>query len=82
MAVEKKDDEPGVVIKKVLAKSAAESAGVQVGDRLLTLDDRWTDTVADCYTAAGYAKAGTATTIRINSQGKEMELTVTPDSGL
>ncbi len=47
-----KDDLPGVVITSVMHDSAAERAGLKAGDRLLTLDGRWTDTVHDCYAAA------------------------------
>jgi S1-C subfamily serine protease len=55
---------------------------VKAGDRLLTLDGRWTDSVADCYTAAGFVKAGTAVTVVVKRGGKEKELTVKPAAGL
>jgi hypothetical protein len=76
------DDDPGVSIKEVLADSAADRAGLKAGDRLLTLDDRWTDTVADCYAAAGFVKAGTSVTVTIKRSGAEKALTVTPLAGL
>jgi hypothetical protein len=82
MVVEKNDEEPGIVVKEVMPRSPAAEAGLKPGDRLLTLDDRWTDTVADCYTAAGYVKPGAATPVVIKRQGKEMELTVIPRTGL
>ena len=41
-------------MKDVLPESPAALAGIKTGDRLLTLDGRWTDTVADCYIAAGH----------------------------
>jgi hypothetical protein len=77
-----KDEEAGVAIKKVLPDSAAARAGLKAGDRLLTLDDRWTDTVADCYTATSYVKPGTEVTAVIQRDGKEMKLTVKPEEGL
>ena len=46
------DENAGVTVKDVLADSPAAAAGFKAGDRLLTLDGRWTDTVADCYLAA------------------------------
>jgi hypothetical protein len=76
------DSEPGVVIEKVLAGSASARAGLKKGDRLLVLDDRWTESVADSFEAASYVKAGATVTIRIKRDGLEKELTVTPQAGL
>ncbi len=50
------DDEPGVTITKVYAGSPAANAGLLPGDRLLTLDGRWTDSVADAIGAATFVK--------------------------
>jgi PDZ domain-containing protein/aspartyl protease len=79
---QKDDEEPGVTVKEVLADSAAAKAGLKAGDRLLTLDDRWTDSLADCYTATSYVKPGTEVKIVIKRDGKERELRVTPQAGL
>jgi hypothetical protein len=76
------DEESGVTVKTVLPGSAAARGGLQAGDRLLTLDDRWTDSVADCYTATSYVKAGIAVKLRIRRGSQEKELTVTPEPGL
>ena len=57
-------------------------SGLKAGDRLLTLDDRWTDSVADCYAAAGYVEAGTEAVVKIKRDGEEKELTVKPQAGL
>ena len=77
------DDEPaGVAIKEVLPGSAAAEAGLQVGDRLLSIDGRWTDSVVDCYAAASYVKAGTQICIIVERNGIERELTVRPMAGL
>jgi membrane-associated protease RseP (regulator of RpoE activity) len=76
------DDRSGVSIQQVLPGGAAAKAGLQAGDRLLSLDGRWTDSVADCYAAAGYVKAGTVVGIVVEREGKEMELTVKPLPGL
>jgi hypothetical protein len=76
------DEEAGVTVEKVLAGSAAALGGLKAGDRLLTLDGRWTDTVADCYLAATHVKAGTAARLVVKRQGKEVELTVKPVAGL
>lgn len=76
------DHEAGVTVKEVLAGGPAALAGVQPGDRLLTLDDRWTDSVADCYAAAGRVKPGQAVKITIKRGSEEKELTVKPVAGL
>jgi hypothetical protein len=76
------DDEAGVTLKEVLAGSAASAAGLQAGDRLLTLDGRWTDSVADCYAAASHVKPGTAVTVVVRRTSRELELTVKPTFGL
>jgi membrane-associated protease RseP (regulator of RpoE activity) len=76
------DEEAGVTVKEVHAGGPAARAGLLAGDRLLTVDGRWTDTVADCYAAAGQVKAGTAATVVLRRDGKEQQRTVTPSLGL
>ena len=80
--VEKPDEEPGVRIAEVFAGGAAHAAGLNPGDRLLTLDGRWTDSIQDTYEAAALVKPGTAANVRVFREGKELELVVTPRSGL
>jgi membrane-associated protease RseP (regulator of RpoE activity) len=84
LRVDKKadDDQAGVTITEVLPDSAAARAGLKAGDRLLTLDDRWTDTLTDCYRAASYVRPGTEASVVIKRAGKEMTLTVKPEKGL
>jgi hypothetical protein len=76
------DEEAGVTIKGVLPNSPAGLAGLKTGDRLLTLDGRWTDTLADLYAAAGYVKPGAAVPLVVKRDGKEVELKVKPAAGL
>jgi hypothetical protein len=76
------DENDGVVIKEVYAGGPADKGGLKTGDRLLTLDDRWTDSVTDLYAAAGKAKPGEAVKVVVRRAGKELELTVKPGSGL
>jgi S1-C subfamily serine protease len=76
------DDKPGVTIKEVRPGTPAAAAGLKAGDRLLTLDSRWTDSVAECFAAASQIKAGTAVPAVIKRDGKEMEVTVKPAAGL
>jgi predicted metalloprotease with PDZ domain len=82
VAKEAKDAEPGVNVQEVIAGSPAAKAGLKAGDRLLVLAGRWTDSVADCYAAAGYVPAGTEARVRISRNGTEMELTVKVLAGL
>jgi hypothetical protein len=77
-----KDTDPGVNVREVLSGSAAARAGLRAGDRLLSLDGRWTDSVAECYGAAGPVKPGTAAHVRIRRGGKDLTLTVTPVTGI
>ena len=76
------DMEAGVDVKEVMAGSSAAAAGLRPGDRLLTLDGRWTDTVGDCYAAASRVKPGTEAILAVRRDGKALELTVTVKSGL
>lgn len=77
-----KDDDAGVVVSKVYARSAASTGGLKAGDRLLTLDGRWTDTVSDTFLAASLVRAGKPVTLVVKRDGKEVKLTVTPGTGL
>jgi hypothetical protein len=82
MRVEKADDDAaGVTIAEVFAGGAAAKAGVKAGDQLLTLDGRWTDSVADCYQAAENAKPGKPVDLLVRRDGKEKKLTVSPAAG-
>lgn len=79
---DEKDEEAGVEVKEVLAGSPAADAGLKAGDRLLTLDGRWTDSVADCYAAAGYVQPGEIARLLVKRAGKEVALTVKVQAGL
>jgi len=43
---DKDDEEAGVEVKEVLGGGAAAAAGLKAGDRVLTIDGRWTDTIS------------------------------------
>ncbi len=76
------DEEAGVIVKEVLPGTAVAAAGLKLGDRLLTVDDRWTDTLPDLYEAASHIQPGTTVSLRIKRGGTEMEVKVTPRAGL
>ena len=75
-------DEAGVTVREVLAGGAAAAAGLKAGDRLLSIDGRWTDSLPDLYAAAGHVKPGTEAVVRVKRDGKEIELKVKPLTGL
>jgi hypothetical protein len=76
------DSEEGVTIKEVLPGSPAAQAGLQTGDRLLTLDGRWTDSVADAFQAAMQVKSGKEAIVLIRRTAHEMQFTIKPQTGL
>jgi hypothetical protein len=76
------DKDAGVTVKDVLAGSPAAVAGVKAGDRLLTLDGRWTDSLADTYLAASLVKPGESAVVVVRRDGKELDLIVKPAPGL
>lgn len=76
------DEDAGVIVKDVLAGSAAAVGGLKPGDRLLTLDGRWTDSVPDTYLAASLVKPGRAVAVVVRRDGKDVKLIVTPGKGL
>ena len=79
--VVKGDEGPGVVVKEVYADGPAAKAGLKAGDRVLTLDGRWTDTVADAYLAASLVRPGRPATVVVRRDDKKVVLTVTPAKG-
>lgn len=79
---DKGDTEPGVTVKAVFADSPAAAAGFKEGDRLLVLDNRWTDTPTDCHAAASHIAPGMATRAVILREGKKRELLVQVRVGL
>lgn len=75
------DDEAGVIVSAVWQDSPAASAGLKVGDRLLVLDDHWTDSITDTYRAAAQVRPNTAVTATICRDGKERQLTLRVKAG-
>jgi hypothetical protein len=82
VAKDPKDEAEGVNVKSIHSGGAAAAAGIKEGDRILTIDGRWTDSVPDTYTAAGFAKPGKPVTVVLRRDGKEVKLTVSPKTGL
>jgi hypothetical protein len=79
---DKSDEDAGVDVKAVLSGGPAAAAGLKAGDRILTIDGRWTDSVPDTYQAASYVKPGRSVVVVVKRDGKEVKLTVAPKTGL
>ena len=77
----KDDADAGVSVKEVFAKSPAEAAGLKAGDRIITIDGRWADTISDAYLAASLVKPGRETTLEVKRDGKSLKLKLTPAKG-
>lgn len=76
-----KDETEGVEVKAVMPDTPAQKAGLKVGDRILTLGGRWTDSVGDLYSAASFAKPNKEIELGILRNGKNLKLKLTPVSG-
>lgn len=76
------DEDAGVNVTEVQASTAAAEAGMLQGDRLLTIDGRWTDSVPDCYLATSFVKPGSTVPVVVKRDGKEKKLMVTPRAGM
>jgi S1-C subfamily serine protease len=77
----KGDEKDGVDVTAVSEGGPAAKAGVKAGDRLLTVDGRWTDSVGDAAVATSLVKAGKGVPVVLLRDGKEVTLTVTPAVG-
>ena len=75
------DGDAGVNVIKIVAGSPMADAGLKVGDRILTIGGRWTDSISDTHAAAGYFSAGKPVEVVVVREGKEVRLKVTPKSG-
>jgi hypothetical protein len=72
---------PGVPIIEVFSGSAAARAGLKAGDILITLDGRWTTSIADVFHATADIEPGREVAVVIHRDGKEQTLTVRPVDG-
>lgn len=79
---DEKDEDAGIAVEQVRPGSAADAGGLKAGDRLLSIDGLWTESVQDCYRAVTAIKPGTSVPVVVRRDGKEMKLTVKPRAGL
>ena len=77
-----KDEEAGVVITAVSTGSPAADAGFKVGDRLLTLDGKWTDSIEDCYAALSGVTTARDVPVVILHNGQKTDMIVKVSPGI
>lgn len=65
-------DKEGVTIVQIVAKSAAEKAGLEIGDRILSIEGEAITNSASLFKALGKTKPGQVATIRIVRDEEEM----------
>lgn len=75
------DEEAGVAVESVYPGGAAAAGGIKKGDRLLTIDGRWTDSVGDTQLAASRVQPGREVEVVVLRDGKEVKLKVKPARG-
>ena len=78
---EKDDEKDGVTLLKVYDGTPAAKAGLKAGDRLLTLDGRWTDSIGDTTLAASLVKDGKAVPLVLQRDGKEIKVSIAAMKG-
>ena len=71
----------GVPIIEVHGGSAAARAGLKPGDVLVTIDGRWTTSIADVFHAAADVLPGREAAVVIHRDGTEQTLSVRPMDG-
>ncbi len=83
LAKDARDPAPGVVVTDVSANGPAAEAGLLIGDRVLTLDGRWTDAVPDAYTAvADVDPDAKAMPVTLSRDGRKMTLSIAVRQGI
>jgi hypothetical protein len=71
-----------VLVARVYPDGAAHEAGIKPGDRIATIEGRWTDTLNDCFAAASYVKPGQTAEVNIVRNGSSLSLSVRPRAGI
>lgn len=76
-------DQDGVRAAEVMADSPASASGLKAGDRLLSIDGRWTTSIDDVFAAAADLAPGKPVAVVIRRDGEEGERTLTlrPEDG-
>ena len=75
------DDTPGVEVREVSANGPAAKAGLKVGDRVITLDGRWTDTLGELAVATSQVKPGRVAELDVKRGEETLTLKCAPAAG-
>lgn len=75
------DKAAGVIVRRLYQEAPALTAGLKHGDRILTIDGRWTDSVADCHQAASLVLVGRDAVVEVRRADQTLKLTVRPRAG-
>jgi hypothetical protein len=70
------DTAAGVQVTTVMPQGPADDAGMKAGDRLLTLDGRWTDSIEDTFTALVDVETDRAVPATVLRDGKEITVQI------
>jgi S1-C subfamily serine protease len=71
---------PGMLIQGTIAGSPAEKAGIKAGDRLIRFGSQEVKSVEDLQQALTTAQPGVPVKVVVLRDGKEIELTMTPEA--
>jgi hypothetical protein len=82
LEVDKPDNQPGVRITVVYRGGSAEAAGLKPGDRLLSVNGRWTESVEDCFRVAAIAPPAVPARLIVLRDGRTEAFSLTPRAGL
>ena len=67
--------EPGIPVSELVAGATGQTLGVEVGDRLLTINGKAIKGIADLQAILGGAKVGDSVTVSVNRNGSQMAFT-------
>jgi serine protease Do len=73
------DDDKGMVVLKVEAGSSIAEAGIRVGDLILQVNRKKTDTLEDYRSAVAGIKAGDRVLLLVRRKGQDLFVTVRPE---
>lgn len=78
---ENSDEAEGVRVSRIYTDSAAEEAGLRVGDRILAIDGRWTDSVPEAYEVLAQVRPGQEVAVEVLRGGQVLSVRVRPRTG-
>jgi Do/DeqQ family serine protease len=71
------EDVSGALVQEIVSDSAAEKAGIEVGDIIVAIDDEAVTSASDLRTAVGLRRSGETVRIKVVRDGKEKSFSAT-----